>query len=145
MTTVEFSFARADDEKAIKGLLLDCDLPVEDVREHLGNFLLARVGGKLAGAVGLQVLGSAGLLRSLAVKKAYRERGIGEALCRSIELHAHNQGVRKLFLLTTKAQNFFSRKKFSRIERAKAPREIRATLEFRKLCPESATVMSKEL
>ena len=145
LTGVSYAFAIGTDAKSVRELLSNCGLPVEDLRESLGTFLLAKIGNQLAGVVGLQELGEVALLRSLAVKEQFRKSGIASNLCGKIETHSRDQGVRRLFLLTTGAQNFFSRRRYKRVERDKVPPEIRATLQFRKLCPDTAEVMVKEL
>jgi N-acetylglutamate synthase-like GNAT family acetyltransferase len=60
--------AHAADADAIRLLLQECDLPCEDLTPaHLEHFLVIRDGARLAGVVGLEFPGRAGLLRSLAV------------------------------------------------------------------------------
>ncbi|MDE3230873.1 MAG: hypothetical protein KGO05_13425, partial [Chloroflexota bacterium] len=44
-------------------------------------------------------------------------------------------------LLTTTAADYFTRFGFRAIPRAETPTPIRASLEFRETCPDSATVM----
>jgi amino-acid N-acetyltransferase len=48
-------------------------------------------------------------------------------------------------LLTETAKTFFEREGYSVIDRASAPEPVRTSAEFRTLCPQSATCLSKRL
>ena len=145
MTGSKFCFANADDLSGIVALLAECSLPHEDIHEHLRDIILARDEARLIGSVALEVYGSSGLLRSLAVAQPYRNRGLGDDLLTRIVAHAHSCGVRNLFLLTTTAQRFFSTRGFDVVDRAAVPAEIAWTKEFRSLCPATAVCMAKDI
>ena len=145
MDEFTFSFATSRDLEPVKQLLAECELPNEDVDRHLGYFMLARSGEGLAGAVGLELLGTSGLFRSLAVRPEHRGKGLGTSLCHHMFTRARSSGIAKLYLLTQGAEGFFRKMNFTPIERKAAPPGIRATAEFRTLCPESATLMAKDL
>ncbi len=49
MNSVSFAFADPEQEAAIKQLLSDCELPHEDIFEHLPHFILAQDGSGLVG------------------------------------------------------------------------------------------------
>jgi amino-acid N-acetyltransferase len=140
-----FAFATSRDLDAVKQLLNECKLPSEDVDQHLRYFILARHGEWLAGAVGMEFLGSSGLFRSLAIRPEHRGKGLGPALCRHMVTRARSSGMSKLYLITDGAEKFFEKFGFAPLERAKLPAEVRGTAEFRTYCPESASVMVKEL
>jgi len=53
--------------------------------------------------------------------------------------------VRRVFLLTTDAQRLFLHLGFAAVERDSVPAEIRATAQFRELCPQTATAMVRDL
>jgi amino-acid N-acetyltransferase len=137
--------ARAADAAAVKRLLAQCALPVEDLGDELADFLVARTDGGIAGAVGLEPLGAEGLFRSLAVRVPDRGKGIGRMLCDKMFTHARMRGIARLYLLTTDAQDFFRKLGFEKLARSAAPAGIRASAEFRSLCPASAAVMTKDL
>lgn len=112
MKDIRVTFANAEDEKVIKHLLAEVNLPHENLSNHLHNFLLAKSNDTLIGVVGLEVLGKFGLLRSLAVASPYCGRGIGKLLHEKILTHAHLQGIvpannycRRLFLYVGLLQN----------------------------------------
>jgi amino-acid N-acetyltransferase len=141
---VRIEIARAEDAPAVKALIRQCGLPVEDI-DAVSGFLVARDGGAIAGTVGLERLGKVGLLRSLAVKQEERNHGLGRALCERALDNAKKEGLRAMYLLTTDAQPFFRKLEFSDSPRDSAPREIRSTAQFRTLCPDTATLMARDL
>jgi amino-acid N-acetyltransferase len=130
------------DFEAIKGLLREAGLPTEGVGEAGGTYLVAREGGSVIGCVGLEVYGAYGLLRSLAVSPERRGQGVGSALThRALEL-ARERGLRRVFLLTTTAEGFFTRFGFAPLPREQAPPEIQGSAEFTSACPDTATLMA---
>lgn len=62
-------------------LLKACDLPTKDVVSlYLSLFLASEENHQLTGVIGLEVHGSCGLLRSLAVSPCHRNSGSGQTL-----------------------------------------------------------------
>ncbi|UWX04560.1 GNAT family N-acetyltransferase [Pseudoxanthomonas sp. NC8] len=135
----------ADDQAAIRSLLQDSRLPVDDIDAAAVGFTVATEAAALAGVVGLERFGSAGLLRSLAVRDGQRGRGVGGQLVDAVETQAIAPGLRHLVLLTTTAAQFFSRRGYVAIARDQAPAAVQRSAEFRSLCPASATCMIKSL
>jgi amino-acid N-acetyltransferase len=128
----------------IKALLSSCRLPTDDIR-HDGIFVVARAGAQVCGTAGIERFGASALLRSVAVQPAWRGRGIAHALCDEILRRASAMQVRRVFLLTTDAQRFFHGIGFAVVDRASLPPEIRATAQFRELCPQTAAAMARDL
>ena len=128
----------------VKTLLAACGLPTSDLRAD-GVFLVARDNGRLCGVAGLETRGASALLRSVAVDPKWRRKGIAHALCDAIAQHARKQGVRRLYLLTTDADRYFSTLGFTKAERDTLPPEVRATTQFTETCPQTAIAMSKDL
>jgi amino-acid N-acetyltransferase len=142
MEDVFFTRAAPEDLDAVVKLLGRCDLPTGDLSAaHFPHFTLCRVGGRLAGTVGLEPLGDAGLLRSLAVAPELRGRRLGHELWGRARAEASRLGIRRLYLLTTTAEALFARWGFRRVDRSLVPDEIRATHELTTLCPSTAAVM----
>jgi amino-acid N-acetyltransferase len=143
---VIFNFAHESDYDQIKGLLLECHLPVEDLRsENLKHFLNVRDGPSIIGVVGLEIYGKYALLRSLAVLEIFRGKQIGENLTREAEKLARSQSVERIYLLTTTAGDFFSRRGYQTIQRKTVPNIIQETDEFKNLCPANAICMERNL
>lgn len=139
--------AHAADYPAIRTLLESEDLPNEDVTvESIPRFFVASVAdGSLIGCVAIEQYGTDALLRSLAVADGARREGLGRTLVAAAEQDAIAHGVRRLFLLTTTAADYFSGIGYHKYERAVAPGGIQSTSQFASLCPASATCMAKTL
>lgn len=134
------------DWDAVRDLLLGCGLPVEDLgAQKLGGFLIAEDGDVVLGIIGLEVLGTVGLLRSLVVEKNARRAGLGGKLVGALEAAAEAAGIVELWLLTIDAERFFQRHDYEIVQRAAAPDEIRRSDEFSSLCPDTAFLMRKNL
>lgn len=61
------------------------------------------------------------------------------------ENYSKSRNVRRLFLLTTTADQFFARHGYSQIAREEVPNSIRSTREFAEICPASSILMVKSL
>jgi amino-acid N-acetyltransferase len=140
-----YQSAAPQDLAAIRDLLQECGLPFEDIASHLPHFILAKEGSKLVASIGLEALGDAGLLRSLAVSPQYRGQRIAEALCESLERQALALGIESLYLLTLTAEGFFRKRGYVNIERLQAPSAVQNTEEFKSICPASSVCMKKVL
>jgi amino-acid N-acetyltransferase len=131
---------------AARALLESASLPTADLTEqHCEHFFFTGPAETPDGLVGLELLGDVALLRSLVVSPVARSSGMGTALVRVAEDHARAQGVRAIYLLTTTAEAFFSRRGYSAAARDSAPPVIRSTREFAGLCPASSAFLSKQL
>lgn len=81
---------------------------------------------RLLGCAGLEIHGTDGLLRSVAVTGSQQNRGAGASLVEAAEAQAGKLQLTALYLLTTTAA-------------------IQASREFSTLCPASAVCMVKAL
>lgn len=145
-TTLRVESAAAADLAAIRTLLVEARLPVDDLGDLPDlRFRVVRDGERLAGTIGLERYGDVGLLRSLVVAPDRRRSGAGTALVRALERDARSAGIVELVLLTQTAESFFRRLGYAAIERADAPDAVKASAEFRHLCPASAVCMVKRL
>lgn len=138
---ITFVMAGRNDLLKVRALLAENGLPYEDIGEHINHFMLAWDNGTLVGTVGVELLGSDGLVRSLCVSSTYRNRGIASELCDRIEAYVRNTGVNRLYLLTTTAKDFFACRGYSVCSRESVPLTVQATAEFRFLCPCTAVCM----
>ena len=129
----------------VEALLEANDLPRSDVRSDSVTIYGCRADGELVGIGGLELYGSAGLLRSVAVREPFRGQGYGRRITESLEDRAAKQGVETLFLLTTTAGEFFRSLGYREIDRTTVPEPIAATSEFADLCPASAVAMRKRV
>jgi amino-acid N-acetyltransferase len=137
--------ATGSDYKAVAGLLQAANLPLAGVPRTLAGFYVAEDRGRILGAVGLELHGTDGLLRSAVVDPAARGTGLGQALVGRLLGDARERGLGAVYLLTTTAERWFPRFGFSRIERDDVPGRVRESVEFREACPASAIVMRAKL
>jgi amino-acid N-acetyltransferase len=137
--------ATAKDADAVAAFLTAAGLPTADLAASSPYLWMACTDGVLNGTVGLEVHGSAGLLRSLAVAFDSRGDGLGTRLVDRMELEARGLGLAEVVLLTETAADFFSNLGYHVVARASVPAAIRDSAEFRSLCPASAVCMRKAL
>jgi len=134
------------DLKEIVPLLAECGLPVADISASQPPlFFGIRTESSLVAVIGLELFGSAGLLRSLAVSRAHRGRGLARQLVAYAERVAASRGISTLFLLTTTAATFFENSGFVPASRSAAPPAIQATPQFSGLCPASSAFLHKSV
>jgi amino-acid N-acetyltransferase len=137
--------ARKSDLPAVERLLLSSALPVDGVRDHFTDFIVAEDSEGIEGAVGLEKYDSVALLRSAVVAPDHRGSGVGRQLVEQVLERAEEAGISELYLLTTTAENYFPRFGFTRTTRAAVPEELKASAEFRGACPDTAVVMKRRL
>ena len=136
--------ATARDLVKIKNLLTENGLPDIGVDDWVQNFVIIEDGtGSWIGVAGLELYGQSGLLRSVAVDKRFRERGHGRTLISAVLANARARGLRRVYLLTDDASDYFERLGFQIVDRRDVDEAVKASLEFTEACPESATVMRK--
>jgi amino-acid N-acetyltransferase len=129
----------------VTDLLRSENLPVEDISTELSGFFVIEDDGKVVAAIGLEIYGAKGLLRSMVVAPEYRNKSLADVLLNRLFLHASEQGTKSLYLITTTAEKYFLKKGFQRIDREQVPASIKSSREFTTLCPSTATVMTMEL
>ncbi|KPJ79184.1 MAG: hypothetical protein AMJ54_00445 [Deltaproteobacteria bacterium SG8_13] len=143
---VTLSGVRAGEGPAVEAVIAGCGLHHADITANiLRNTIVARKGPRVVGTVSIEVAGSSGLLRSLAVVEKFRCQGVATQLVAAAEKSARQMRIRTLYLLTLTAEPFFSARGFEKVDRSSAPAEIRDTAEFRSLCPDSAVCMKKSI
>jgi amino-acid N-acetyltransferase len=82
------------DAPQIRTLLTECRLPTDGVPEDAALLLVASHAGQVVGSAGLELHGSYGLLRSVAVEPAMRGSRVAERLCDEVEARAPMLGCR---------------------------------------------------
>ena len=103
--------AKRSDMAEIQSLLTRAELLGEDAAEDsFPAFFTLRNEQGLAGCVALEVLGDDGILRALAVDPEHRGVGYGWILADTAVNHARYRGVRRIYLLTATASDFFAAK-----------------------------------
>lgn len=140
-----FEMVRPNERGAVVTLLEQGHLPTEDLPADLAHFVIAREGATPVGVAGLEVLGSVGLLRSVAVHPAHQRRGIAGQMIDRLLRRATAVSLQEVYLITTTARSYFERHGFRPVAREQVPPAIQQTQQFSALCPSSAVVMIRLL
>jgi len=109
--------ARNEDLVAVEELLAASKLPLDGVRDHFADFIVAEQNDGIEGAVGLEKYDSVALLRSAVVAPQFRGSGIGARLVEEILKRAEADG----------------------------PERLKSSAEFQGACPDTAVVMKRRL
>jgi amino-acid N-acetyltransferase len=95
-----------------------------DIYENLRAFLLAETGGRVVGCCSMQIIWSdLAEIKSLAVDKAYQDKGVGKMLVRQSVKEARKLGIKRVFALTLVPQ-FFKKLGFKTIDKEKLPMKV---------------------
>jgi N-acetylglutamate synthase-like GNAT family acetyltransferase len=138
--------ARPEDREAVLELLQEANLPADGLDEYLENVLVARDDDAIVGCVGAEYHGSTSVLRSLAVRRDRRRRGIGVRLARSILERARAAGVTDIVLLTTTIERLAQGLGFRKVARETIDAAVReASPSFRCHACIDATCMRFQL
>lgn len=129
------------DWPAVSQLLQAHQLPLDGAREHLATFVLATRGAEVIGCAGVERYGDLALLRSVAVAPGLHRQGIGRAMVDLLLQEARRRGVRRLYLLSVTAPEYFAQHGFKRIPREQVPAALKASAEFQGACPACAALM----
>lgn len=135
----------AKDISQVTGLLRQCGLPFADCHEHISHFIGVFNEGCLIATGGIEVLGSSGLLRSVAVAAAWRGNGVGDMVVRQLHDQAAQMRIKRLYLLTETAETYFHALGYQALSRKNLPLDITHTQQFVSLCPASAQAMVVDL
>jgi amino-acid N-acetyltransferase len=137
--------ARQEDANELVALLAESSLPVDGFLDHLATTLVARSSAGVIGIAGLELYADGALLRSVCVAAGSKGAGVGRQLVEATMRMAADRAISSLYLLTTTADDYFSRFGFERIERRQVPLSVQSSVEFTSVCPSSATVMRRGL
>ncbi|MFI5208263.1 MAG: arsenic resistance N-acetyltransferase ArsN2 [Gemmatimonadales bacterium] len=138
--------AKAKDIAAVRELLSAAHLPTQGIADQFGEgYAVAEFEGEIVGAIGVEVYGPYGLLRSAVVAPAQQGSGLGKRLTNDRIAWARNRRLEALHLLTTTAAPFFARLGFVETPRAAAPAQLQKSPEFATICGSSAVCMRLDL
>jgi amino-acid N-acetyltransferase len=142
MKEVALAPARAADFGALTALLESATLPLEGLDDQFPDaYVVARAGGELVGAAGLERYGNSGLLRSLAVAFSARGTGLGRRLVLDRLAAARSSKIERVYLLTTTAAAYFEKLGFLPAVRSEVPKALGASPEFASACPATAACL----
>ncbi len=133
------------DISRVEALLKVVGLPLDGVAGGITGFILAENDSKIVAVAGLELYADCGLLRSVAVKPSVQKHGIGRELVGKVIENAKAFGVRRLFLLTETAEPFFAKMGFVRVQREEVDASVKNSLEFCRVCPDTAAAMMRKI
>ncbi len=137
--------ATGRDLPSIESLLASFALPTSGVADHLSEFLIAEDSGVIVASAATEIYGAHALLRSVAVRRDYQGRGVGRQLVQQLLEQTRQNGVHRMYLLTTTAASCFQRLGFAPVPRDQVDGAVQASLEFRELCCATAVAMVQTL
>lgn len=140
---VEIRQAKPEDLAIVLRILKAADLPADGVADWLDNFIVAQTHTGIVGIAGVERYGIYALLRSIVVLPNWRGCGLGRRLVDA--LMSRLPEVKRVYLLTATADDFFCRLGFKEISWGELPEELRASKELQGACPRSATAMCLSL
>ncbi|MFN3870209.1 MAG: N-acetyltransferase [Aquificaceae bacterium] len=109
-------------EYAKEGILLPRSL--NSLYEDIRDFWVCEEDGEILGCAALHIVWEdLAEIKSLAVKKEQRGKGIGGMLVEACLREAKELGVKRVFVLTY-AQDFFSKFNFEEVEKSKLPHKV---------------------
>jgi UDP-N-acetylmuramate: L-alanyl-gamma-D-glutamyl-meso-diaminopimelate ligase len=136
--------ARRDDMASVRAVLAATSLREQADDDHAGDFFVLCNEDGVAGCVSLEVLGDDAILRALAVDPKFRGAGYGWVLADTAVNQARWRGVRRIYLLTATASDFFAAKfGFRVVDRSTLSRQVAASETFTR--PDSAQQVSMRL
>lgn len=96
----------------------------QDILDSINTFLVAEIGGEMAGVVSYHNYGSElKEVRSLSVRKEYSRNGIGSLLLKSLVSMINDESPSRIFALSSLPE-FFIRNGFHVVERSTLPEKI---------------------
>lgn len=137
--------AGPEDLPQILGLLERSGLPQDGLKTSAALIVVAKDANVVLGCAALEVYGTVGLLRSVAVDPAHRSQALGEQLVEKMLAYGRRFGIRELYLLTETAAEYFPRFGFRPIAHEAVSPAIHASVEWTSICSASAQAMVREL
>ncbi|MFI5172585.1 MAG: arsenic resistance N-acetyltransferase ArsN2, partial [Chitinophagales bacterium] len=128
---MKIKIADMENLPAIQNLLKEAALPFADIETHLSGFIIGTENENILAVAGLEIEDDIALLRSVAVKQEYRNKGLGEEIVRVITNMAISKNINSIYLLTETAEKFFSRMGFAAISRNDVHPQIKNTEEYK--------------
>ena len=131
MAEAKLRHAASKDISAIEALLSAQHLPVYSLQEFLDTFWVLEDGGRIVGSTGLELYDDCSLLRSVVVEESYRRRHLGQRLVLKAIEEARRRGVRRMYLFTMEATDYFSRFGFRRCALEDFEPAVRQSFQYR--------------
>ncbi|BEV72725.1 hypothetical protein THUN1379_22070 [Paludibacterium sp. THUN1379] len=136
-----FQAASPTDWNEIRNLLTANRLPVQGALNHLMNFVVATENGRVIGAIGMEVYGDIGLIRSLVVSSHMRGKSVAKRLLRALIERARAKQIGALYLLSGPTDGLFFAHGFDKMARADMPTKLYVSSELQGASSSSTTAL----
>jgi len=136
--------AKESDLDDVLSLLIDADLNIDGVHEHIGNFVVALDGAEIIGCGGAEAFQFVALIRSVTVHPDRRSNGIGRRIVREMLDRLSSRGLREFYVVTADAEAWFRKRGFKPCDRDEVHPQILESTEFAHT-PEDAVVMRLQM
>lgn len=138
--------AHREDMAAVRRVLASVELEEPARDEQAGSFFVLRNEDGTVGCVSLEVLGDDAVLRALAVDPKFRGAGYGWMLADMVVSQARWRGVRRIYLLTANASDFFAAKfGFRVVDRSTLSKQVAASETFQRTAAAEQVAMRLDL
>ncbi|TDR73248.1 GNAT family N-acetyltransferase [Paludibacterium purpuratum] len=138
---IQFQPASPTDWNEIRNLLTANRLPVQGALNHLMHFVVATENGRVVGAIGMEVYGDIGLIRSLVVASNMRGKSVAKRLLRSLIERARAKQIGALYLLSGNTDSLFAAHGFEKMARADMPTKLYVSSELQGTSSSSTTAL----
>lgn len=136
--------ASTADVPRIKQILSRVNLST-DIEDYVDYFMVMEMDGSLVATAGLEVYKDAAVLRSVAVLPEYQRQNLDDGLVRAVINFADRRNIRKLFLFTQTAGEFFKKIGFRPISRENIDERCKSSKQFKSMCPKESSVMELDV
>lgn len=144
-TTLDLQLLEKHEIHLARTLLEAYGLPSSDIdNRKLLLFALQEADRTLA-VGGFEKHGAYGILRSVAITFERQREGLGSLLVDSLEKEAARRNIRVLYLVTTDADVFFSKRGYVLVDMAEVPDFLLRTNEFQQVFTVNGICMRKAL
>ncbi|WP_255351813.1 GNAT family N-acetyltransferase [Propionispora sp. 2/2-37] len=114
-------------------------------KEELTLFCRFDEGKRIIGVIGIKRYGQSCLLRSLAVSKEHRNKGIACVLLKEAFQFARNEKIIDAYLLTETIGDMLKCYGFNEVSRETVPADILTSPFFNGICPLSSQLLHRKL
>ena len=146
LTTTMWSMGTTwEEDEFVQSLLDEYGLPTEGLNEPRVRLYIFRMDDSLAGIGGYELFDENALLTSIAVADEFRGQGAGRAITERVLNIALDAGVKRMYLMTTTAPEFFRARGFEAIPPGLVEKTVLESQKFKTLNPDTAVCMLKNL
>ena len=109
---IEIVDAIPEDMESVEALLQETNLTTDGISDYFHNYLVLKSEHILFGVCGLEIYGTDGLLRSLAIIPTLQKKGLGSTILEVMLDKARLLNIHTMYLLTNTAEDFYLRHGF---------------------------------